>query len=141
MSGPQLIRVTADPIDASEAIEFVADPSAGGTCVFVGTVREHSERGRVTGLQYEAWPELAERRLREISDEMADRWGLCKVALLHGMGSLQVGDISVVVACSAAHRAEAFEACRHGIERLKEDAPIWKKESLTSGEAQWVMGS
>jgi molybdopterin synthase catalytic subunit len=120
---------------------FVADPSAGGTCVFIGTVRDHSDRGPVSGLDYEAWPELAERRLRETADGMGERWTLCRVAILHRTGFLEVGDVSVVVACSAPHRAEAFEACRRGIERLKADVPIWKKESLAVGEAHWVMGS
>jgi molybdopterin synthase catalytic subunit len=141
MSRPQLIRITAEHIDPAEATAFVADPSAGGTCVFVGTVRDHSEAGKVTGLQYEAWDELAERRLEETAAEMCERWPLCKVAVLHRTGSLGVGEVSVVVACSAPHRADAFEACRHGIERLKRDVPIWKKEALVSGESHWVMGS
>ena len=141
MSVPTLVRVTADPLSVDEALAAVADPGAGGTCVFMGTVRDHSEAGDVTGLRYEAWEELAVRRLQELADELADRWPLKKVAILHRTGDLSVGEASVVIACSAPHRADAFEACRHGIERLKEDVPIWKKEELTSGEAHWVMGS
>lgn len=136
-----LIRITPDPLDPSEAVRFVADPAAGGTCLFLGTVRDHSPSGEVTGLQYEAWEELADRRLREIAGEMLDKWPVRRAALLHRRGSLGIGEVSVVVACSAPHRAEAFEACRHGIERIKEDVPIWKKEALTSGESRWVMGS
>jgi molybdopterin synthase catalytic subunit len=136
-----LVRVTDETIGANEAVAFVADPAAGGTCVFLGTVRDHSEAGRVTGLTYEAWDELAVRRLEELGVELFATWPLRKVALLHRTGELAIGDVSVVVACSAAHRAQAFEACRHGIERLKEDVPIWKKEALVSGEAHWVMGS
>jgi molybdopterin synthase catalytic subunit len=124
-----------------EAAEFVADPAAGGTCVFAGTVRDHSEAGDVRGLLYEAWEDLAERRLLDVAGEMCSRWPVRKVALLHRIGPLGVGETSVVVACSAPHRADAFDACRHGIERLKEDVPIWKKEGLVSGEARWVMGS
>jgi len=141
VSVPTLVRVTADPLSVDEALAAVADPGAGGTCVFMGTVRDHSEAGDVTGLRYEAWEELAVRRLQELADELADRWPLKKVAILHRTGDLSVGEASVVIACSAPHRADAFEACRHGIERLKEDVPIWKKEELTSGEAHWVMGS
>jgi molybdopterin synthase catalytic subunit len=141
MSRPQLIRITAEHIDPAEATAFVADPSAGGTCVFVGTVRDHSDAGEVTGLEYEAWNGLAQRRLEETATEMRERWPVCRVAVLHRIGSLGVGDVSVVVACSAPHRADAFEACRHGIERLKRDVPIWKKEALVSGESHWVMGS
>lgn len=136
-----LVRLSADPPSVDEALAFVADPAAGGTCLFVGTVRDASPAGEVTGLQYEAWDELAEGRLREIADELRDRWPLRKVAILHRVGDLDVGEASVVIACSAPHRAEAFEACRHAIERLKEDVPIWKKEALASGEAEWVMGS
>jgi len=136
-----LVRVTDRAIGVDEAVAFVADPAAGGTCVFLGTVRDHSDTGTVTGLTYEAWDELAARRLEELGVELFGSWPLRKVALLHRTGDLGVGEVSVVVACSAGHRAEAFEACRHGIERLKEDVPIWKKESLVSGEAHWVMGS
>jgi len=141
MSEQQLVRVTAEAIGAEEAVAFVSDRGAGGTCVFLGTVRERSDAGDVTGLTYEAWTELATRRLEELAAEMLERWPLSKVALLHRTGELEVGEVSVVVACSAPHRAEAFEACRHGIEHLKHDVPIWKKEHLVSGESTWVMGS
>jgi molybdopterin synthase catalytic subunit len=135
------VRVTTDPLDPAEAVAAVADHAAGGTCVFLGTVRDHSEAGAVTGLTYEAWEELAIQRLRELGEELFDRWPLRRVALWHRSGELGVGEVSVIVACSAAHRAEAFEAARHGIERLKQDVPIWKKEHLAQGESRWVMGA
>lgn len=137
----RFVRVSADPIAADEALLAVADPGAGGTCVFVGTVRDHSEAGSVSGITYEAWDELATARLHEIADELFATWPLRKVALLHRHGELAVGEASVAVAVSAAHRAEAFEACRHAIERLKHDVPIWKKEVLADGEGHWVMGA
>ena len=136
-----LTQVLTEPLSVDEALMFVADPRAGGTCVFLGTVRDHSAAGDVTGLTYEAWDDLAVRRLDEIATEATDRWDLCAVALLHRTGSLGVGETSVIVAASAPHRAEAFEASRHAIERLKEDVPIWKKEGLVSGASHWVMGS
>lgn len=136
-----LVRVTADRISADEALAFVADPGAGGTCVFLGTVRDHSDAGDVHGLSYEAWEELAVTRLGEIADEAFSTWSVRRIALLHRTGDLGVGDVSVIVAASAEHRSEAFEACRHGIERLKHDVPIWKKEHLRDGESHWVMGS
>jgi molybdopterin synthase catalytic subunit len=135
------VRVTTDVLSVEEALAAVADPGAGGTCVFIGTVRDHSRAGDVTGLRYEAWEELATTRLQDIAAELAEKWPLMRVAILHRTGDLAVGETSVVVACSAPHRSDAFEACRHGIERLKEDVPIWKKEALVSGEAHWVMGS
>lgn len=135
------IRITAEPIGVAEAVPLVADPAAGGTCVFSGTVRDHSPAGAVTGLRYEAWEELARTRLGAIAEEMASTWPLRRIAILHRVGELAVGETSVVVAVSAAHRDEAFAACRHGIERLKDDVPIWKQEVLATGVAEWVMGS
>jgi molybdopterin synthase catalytic subunit len=141
VSDPLLVSVTSEPLSVDSALTAVADPGAGGTCVFVGTVRDRSDQGEVTGLTYEAWDDLAVRRLTEIGEELHRTWPLRRVAVLHRTGALAVGEASVVVAVSAEHRAEAFEACRRGIERLKQDVPIWKKEGLRSGEAHWVMGS
>jgi len=139
MANSFLVRVSNSVVDPSEALAFVQDPAAGGSCVFVGTVRDLSEAGEVTGIVYEAWAELAERRLSLIAEEMLE--DARKVALLHRFGDLAVGEVAVVVAASAPHREQAFAACRHGIERVKQDVPIWKKESLASGESSWVMGS
>lgn len=141
MSDRLLVRVQTEPLSVDEALAAVADPGAGATCVFVGTVRDSSASGDVTGLTYEAWDALASRRLRDIGEELSAGWELRRVAILHRTGELSLGEASVVVAVSAPHRAEAFEACRRGIERLKQDVPIWKKEALVSGEAHWVMGS
>lgn len=136
-----LTRVQQGPLSLDELARAVADPAAGAVCTFTGTVRDHSEAGSVTGLTYEAWDELAEQRLAELAGEILERWPVSRVAIVHRVGELAVGEASVIVAVSAAHRAEAFEACRHGIERLKQDVPIWKKEGLVSGDAHWVMGS
>ena len=137
-----LARITAEPLSVDEALAFIADPSSGGSCIFVGTVRDSDADGvAVTGLTYESWNDVAADRLREIANRLRDRWPIRKVALLHRTGDLGVGDVSVVVAVSSAHRAEAFEACREGIEQLKHDVPIWKKELLASGEGHWVMGA
>lgn len=136
-----LTRVQESPLSLDDVSQAVADPAAGAVCTFTGTVRDHSDAGSVTGLTYEAWHELAEKRLAELANEMLERWSLCRVAIVHRVGELAVGEASVIVAVSAAHRAEAFDACRHGIERLKADVPIWKKEGLVSGDAHWVMGS
>jgi molybdopterin synthase catalytic subunit len=136
-----LVRLSEDPLDPSAALAFVAHPGAGASVLFVGTVRDHSGEGPVTGLTYEAWGEQALRRMEAIGSEMFERWAVCRAALLHRTGELPIGEASVLVCCSAPHRTEAFEAARHGIERIKQDVPIWKKELLTSGEAHWVMGS
>ena len=136
-----LTRVQEGPLSLDEVARAVADTAAGAVCIFTGTVRDHSDAGSVTGLTYEAWHDLAEQRLAELADEILDRWPARRVAIVHRVGELAVGEASVMVAVSAAHRAEAFEACRHGIERLKQEVPIWKKEGLVSGDAHWVMGS
>ena len=136
-----LTRVQEAPLSLDELARAVADPAAGAVCTFTGAVRDHSEAGSVTGLTYEAWHELAEQRLAELAAEILERWPVRRVAIVHRVGELSVGEASVIVAVSAAHRAEAFEACRHGIGRLKQDVPIWKKEGLVSGDAHWVMGS
>jgi molybdopterin synthase catalytic subunit len=142
MADPRVLtRVQEAPLSLDEVAGAVTDPAAGAVCTFTGTVRDHSEAGSVTGLTYEAWHELAEERLAELAAEISERWSVCSVAIVHRVGELAVGEASVIVAVSAPHRAEAFEACRHGIERLKQDVPIWKKEGLVSGEAHWVMGS
>jgi molybdopterin synthase catalytic subunit len=135
------IRLTADVIEPSDAMASVADPAAGGVVLFSGTVRDHSDAGGVTGLDYEAWDERALASMEAIGEELFERWPIRRAALWHRTGSLQVGQVSVIVAASAPHRAEAFEAARHGIERIKHDVPIWKKERLADGEAHWVMGS
>jgi molybdopterin synthase catalytic subunit len=136
-----MIVLTSDPLNASAALRFVADPAAGGICLFEGTVRARSRAGDVTGLRYEAYDELASARMQTIAEEMLERWPAKKAALFHRTGDLGIGEVSVIVACSAPHRAEAFEACRFGIERIKEEVPIWKQEQLTSGGAHWVRGS
>jgi len=137
-----LVRITVEPLSVDEALAFISDPSSGGSCVFVGTVREADADGVVvTGLTYESWNDVAVDRLHEIADRLRDRWPIRKVALFHRTGDLGVGDASVVVAVSSPHRAEAFEACREGIEQLKHDVPIWKKELLATGEGHWVIGA
>jgi molybdopterin synthase catalytic subunit len=136
-----MIVLTPDPLNATEALRFVSDAASGATCLFEGTVRGSSSEGDVTGLRYEAYEELATSRMREIAGEMLEKWPVRRAALLHRTGDLGVGQVSVIVACSTPHRAEAFEACRHGIERIKEEVPIWKREQLATGEAHWVRGS
>jgi molybdopterin synthase catalytic subunit len=136
-----LVRLTEAPLDPVEALSFVSDPAAGGAVLFAGTVRDDSPAGKVTGLDYESWDERALARMEAIGEELFERWPVRRVAILHRTGHLGVGEVSVLVCSSAPHRAEAFEAARHGIDRIKEEVPIWKKESLATGEAHWVMGS
>lgn len=136
-----LVRLTDGPLDPQEALAFVADLAAGATVLFSGNVRDHSDAGAVTALDYEAWPERAVAEMDRIGEELFERWPVRRAAIVHRTGHLGLGETSVLVCCSAPHRGDAFDAARHAIERLKESVPIWKKEALVSGDARWVHGS
>jgi MoaE-MoaD fusion protein len=135
----QLIELTTEPLDARRLETAVANPGAGAICTFTGVVRDSSRGESVTHLEYEAYAGMAERQMRVIGDEIAQRWPHARVAMAHRTGRLEVGEASVVVSVSCPHRAQAFEACRWGIDRLKESVPIWKKEFARSG-ASWIEG-
>lgn len=124
-----------DRPSVDEALRAVGSPQAGGTIAFVGTVRD--EGGRVERLEYSVYEAMAERVLRDVAEEAAAKWPLEGVAVFHGIGDLGVGERTVVVACSAPHRAEAFEACRHVIDEVKRRVPVWKKEVGPAGE-RWI---
>jgi len=134
-----MFRIVSEPIDPRTVEEAVAHSGAGALCVFHGVVRDHSQGKRVTHLEYEAYPPMAEKVLTQIGDEIAERWPGTRVAITHRVGRLEVGETSVVIAVSSPHRAEAFEACRYAIEELKARVPIWKKEFAEDGE-YWVEG-
>ena len=122
-------------------LSSVRDPSAGGTVLFLGTVRNRSEGKRVVGLEYEVYKELAEKRMTEIEEEVRSRWPVKKVAMVHRYGKLEVGEVSVAVAVSSEHRAEAFEAVRFSIDSIKKTLPLWKKERMKGGAESWVNGT
>ncbi|MEL6185764.1 MAG: molybdopterin converting factor subunit 1, partial [Myxococcota bacterium] len=126
-AGVLLADVRDTPITLAEVEAAVASGSAGALCGFVGTVRDHTGPHAVVALEYEAYREMAEKVLRSIGAEVCERFPKARVAMLHRVGRLEVGEASVAIAVSSPHRAEAFDGCRHVIERLKEDAPIWKK--------------
>jgi molybdopterin synthase catalytic subunit len=133
--GARVLVGLRDRPSVDEALVAVGASGAGGTALFVGTVRD--EGGRVRRLEYSAYPEMADRVLAEIADQAAAKWPLEGVAILHAVGDLAVGERTVVVACSAPHRAEALEACRHVIDEVKRRAPIWKKEIGPDG-SRWI---
>jgi len=133
-------RITAAVIDPSRVLTEVEGPSYGATTLFVGTVRESSEAGTVQAIVYEAYVPMAEKRMLEIEEEVRRLWPVSRVRLVHRVGELRVGEVSVAVAVSSPHRGEAFEACRHAMERIKHDVPIWKKERLANGSEVWVEG-
>ncbi len=123
-------------------LKSVEDPGAGAVVLFLGTVRDNNEAGRVDRIVYEAYDPMAEKALARTEDEVRRMWPETKaVKIVHRLGDLAVGDVSVAVAVSSAHRADAFEACRHAIEAIKHDVPMWKRERLSGGEEVWVEGS
>jgi molybdopterin synthase catalytic subunit len=129
--------ISAAPIDQGMVEEKVREAGYGGTVTFIGTVRDHSRGKSVVRLEYEAYPGMAEKKMREIGEEIAKQWPGVRVAMAHRVGSLGVGDVAVAIAVAAPHRAQAFEACRFAIDRLKQTVPIWKKEFTSDGE-HWV---
>lgn len=135
--GEGRFRIQTEPIDPRRVEALVEDPSAGAIVTFVGVVRDNARGQSVTHLEYEAYAPAAERKLAQIGEEIAGRWGIDQVAISHRTGSLGVGETSVVISVSSPHREAAFDACRYAIERIKEIVPIWKKEHYADG-AVWI---
>lgn len=133
-----MIEITESPIDHAALTEFVRSNLAGAVCTFLGTVREMTGDRRTASLDYEAYPEMALAKLTELEAEARTRWAILEAALVHRVGHLELGEVSVVVAVSCPHRDQAFEACRWLIDRLKEVVPIWKKETWADGREEWV---
>jgi molybdopterin synthase catalytic subunit len=125
------------PLDVGAVVARVSGPGIGGIVTFLGAVRDCARGRQVEHLEYEAYAGMAEREMEKIASEAGQRWPGARVAIAHRSGRLEVGDLAVVVAAGAPHRAEAFEACRFAIDTLKQSVPIWKKEFATDGE-YWV---
>ena len=135
------VVVSEIQIDLNALGSAVLDPTAGGVVTFLGTVRNHSPgKAGVTHLVYEAYNELVQEKILEIVAEARDKWELVAVRVSHRTGRVDVGEASVAVAVSAAHRAQAFEAARYLIDELKLRAPIWKQEHWPGGE-EWIEGA
>ena len=134
-----LFELTTDPLDPRRLEAAVAHKGAGAICTFIGVVRDTSRGRSVTHLEYEAYGEMATAEMRKIAGEIAEKWPEARVAMAHRTGRLEIGEASVVVSVSCPHRAEAIDACRWGIDRLKESVPIWKKEHATDG-TYWIEG-
>jgi molybdopterin synthase catalytic subunit len=133
-----MIEITEAPIDHASLTERVRSRSAGAVCTFLGTVRELTGSRRTVSLSYEAYREMAEMKLAELENEARSRWPIVELAVVHRVGDLALGDVSVVVAVSCPHRQQAFEACRFVIDTLKEVVPIWKKERWADGGEEWI---
>jgi MoaE-MoaD fusion protein len=141
------LAIGPDPLDLAEAVRLVGTDEAGrplsdhgAIATFVGTVRSDNQGRRVTRLEYEAFEPLALKAFATIADEVRERWPSARIALHHRTGPVALGEASVVIAAASPHRAEAFEACRYVIERVKQVAPVWKREFFEGGDA-WLEGA
>jgi molybdopterin synthase catalytic subunit len=133
-----MIQLTSSPIDGSVLAEQVRRADCGAVVTFLGTVRDLTGGRVAVALDYDAYPSMAEKKLAEIERETRERWPVGEMVMIHRLGHLDVGEVSVAVAVSCPHRAQAFEACRFAIDRLKETVPIWKKENWADGSTEWV---
>ncbi len=130
-------KLTQDPIELRELTDFVADPGAGAMTTFVGTTRNTNDGRHVIRLEYECYPGMAEKEMVKIASEVLERWPVLKIAMIHRLGRVDIGEASVAIAVSSGHRHAAFEACHYAINQLKETVPIWKKELYEGGEL-WI---
>ena len=134
-----MFRISKDPIQPDDLYRDVLRDCNGAVVTFCGVVRDNSRGRRTDYLVYDAYEEMAERKMAEIGAEVERRWDIGDIAMLHRVGRLEIGEISVLIAVSSPHRPQAFEACRYAIDRLKEVVPIWKKEVGEDGTS-WVEG-
>jgi MoaE-MoaD fusion protein len=136
VSGGSFLLVEG-PLDVASVLREVEDPGAGAVASFLGTVRRRSRGRDVLHLEYEAYEEMAEPMLAQLGEELTERHGLCAIAIHHRLGRVEIGEPSVVIACSSPNRSAALDACREAIETLKTTIPLWKKEVYAGGE-EWI---
>jgi molybdopterin synthase catalytic subunit len=132
-----MFRVTNQPIDLQELVRFVTDPETGAIATFIGTTRNHNDGRKVIALDYDGYPEMAEKELARIGAAARKQWRICRMAIVHRLGPVQITEASVMIAVSSGHREAAFAACRFAIEEIKKTVPIWKKEVFEGGEV-WI---
>jgi molybdopterin synthase catalytic subunit len=131
------IAIVTEPFTVAEIEARVADPANGAICSFSGLVRNNSKGKEVTALEYDAYIPMAEKLMREIAEQIASEFPINRIAMVHRIGKMAVGELVVVVSAGAGHRDAAFQAARAGIDRLKKSVPIWKKEYFVDG-SEWV---
>ena len=133
-----MIRLTEHEIDTAEVVRDAKSPQAGAVVLFLGTARRSTD-GKITeALEYECYAEMAVKKLAELEDEAREQWALQECVIVHRLGRLEIGEVSVAIAVSSAHRHATFEAGRWLIDRIKEVVPIWKRECWADGTEEWV---
>jgi len=135
--GTQKILITEEPLDAASVTALVKSNTNGGVVTFEGTTRDETGGRTVVRLEYEAYPEMAEKTFQQIFDEVLEQWSVTDVAVAHRIGRLELGEASLIVAVAAPHRAEAFTIAMYVVDRIKQIVPIWKKEFFEDGSV-WV---
>ncbi len=131
------IQISSKPLNVPICYDYVSDHRAGGNALFVGTVRDQTHGKPVVKLDFEAYKPMAVKEMQKIAETMAERWDALKISIHHRTGTLELGDIAVIIAVCTPHRKASFEACQYAIDTLKETVPIWKKEYFEDG-AVWV---
>jgi MoaE-MoaD fusion protein len=129
--------VQEQPLDLGTVVDQVRDPAAGAIATFIGTTRDHNRGRDVVHLEYDAYPEMAEAEMAKIAAQVIERHDVARVAMAHRTGHVPIGEASVIIAVSAAHRGAAMDACREAIDTLKQTVPVWKKEVFAGGE-EWI---
>ena len=132
-----MISITTDPIDVAVALKSIESEQAGAIDLFLGVVRDNTQERSVNRLEYEAYDRMAISEMEKIADQAHQRWPILRYTIIHRKGTLQIGEIAVLIGVATAHRADAFEACRYIIDTIKKTVPIWKKEVFMDGE-EWV---
>jgi len=130
--------LSREPISVDALIAQAATPECGGTCLFLGTVRNGPAESGVAAIEYTAYDDMAEAELQRIVADARERWPGARIALRHRLGRVAVGEPSIAIVAAAPHRAQAFEACRYVIEEVKHRLPVWKKELRADGTEGWV---
>lgn len=134
------VQLTSDALDAQRLVQAVRTDASGAVTLFYGVVRNHNEGRGVLYLEYDAYPELAEKQLRAVAEETLSRFAIDDIAIAHRIGRVEIGEASLLVAVASAHRADAFTACHAAVDRIKETVPIWKKEYWEGGGV-WLDGT
>ena len=132
-----MVTLTSEPIDVSTALSYLQSEQAGAIDLFLGVVRDNTQERPVDRLEYEAYDRMAISEMQKIADEAHQQWPILRYAIIHRKGTLQIGEMAVLIGVATAHRADAFDACRYIIDTIKKTVPIWKKEVFTNGE-EWV---
>jgi len=134
-----MFGIQSEPLDPAPLVEAVRRDDAGAIALFYGIVRNENLGRSVQYLEYDAYPEMALKKMREVADEVRAKFPVAAVGVLHRIGRLEIGETSLLVAVSSGHRKEAFEACHYAVDRIKQIVPVWKKEVWTDG-SEWIEG-